>query len=74
MKTDLEQMEKLLSKRKVIYTLAFELINKQLKGTCDESEIEVEVSDSSHSCFSDASDTKTIDIGVLTDFQRIQLA
>ena len=28
MKTDLEQMEKLLSKRKVIYTLAFELINK----------------------------------------------
>ena len=34
-----------------------------MKGTCDESEIEVEVSDSSHSCFSDASDTKTIDIG-----------
>ena len=28
MKTDLEQMEKLLSKRKVIYTLAFELINE----------------------------------------------
>ena len=34
-----------------------------MKGTCDESEIEVEVSDSSHSCFSDAGDTKTIDIG-----------
>ena len=42
------------------YTLASELINKQLKGSCGESASEIEVSDSCNIFFVGGSDTKTI--------------
>ena len=52
-----------LSKGKDTYILASELINKYLKRYCHESESETEVTDSPDSCFSDGSDTKTINFG-----------
>lgn len=63
-----------LSKGKVIYTLISELINKQLKGSCDESGSEIEVSDNSEKYFSDESDTETIDFAALDKPQIIQIA
>lgn len=36
------------------------VIASWLEGSCDESESEIEVSDSTESCFRDASDTQTI--------------
>ena len=63
-----------LSKAKVIYTLVSELINKQLKGSCDESGSEIEVSDNSEKYFSAESDTETIDFAALDKPQIIQIA
>ena len=63
-----------LSKGEVIDTLSFEVINQQLDGSCNESEKEIGVSNSSDNYFSDESDTKTINSIVASDKRLDNLA